>query len=61
MPAVSKFAYLKDLLEPEVRTGIDGLPFSSDGYEWAKNILITKYGKTTETVSAYVQNTWRYL
>ena len=56
VPAVSKFAYLKDLLEPKVRTGIDGLPFSSEGYERAKNILITKYGKTSETVNAYIQN-----
>ena len=29
MAAVTKFAYLKDLLEPKVRAGIDGLPFSS--------------------------------
>ena len=56
MPAVTKFAYLKDLLEPKVRTGIDGLPFSSEGYERAKNIIITKYGKTSEIVNAYVQS-----
>ena len=56
MAAVTKFAYLKDLLEPKVRAGIDGLPFSSEGYERAKNILKTKYGKTSEIVNAYVQN-----
>ena len=56
MPAVTKFAYLKDLLESKVRAGIDGLPFSSEGYERAKNILRTKYGKTSEIVNAYVQN-----
>ena len=54
--AVTKFAYLKDLLEPKVRAGIDGLPFSSEGYERAKNILMNKYGKTSEIVNAYVQN-----
>ena len=32
MAVVTKFAYLKDLLEPKVRAGIDGLPFSSEGY-----------------------------
>ena len=56
MVAVTKFAYLKDLLESTVRAGIDGLPFSSEGYERAKNILRTKYGKTSEIVNAYVQN-----
>ena len=30
MAAVTKFAYLKDLLEPKVRAGIDGPPFSSE-------------------------------
>ena len=29
---VTKFAYLKELLEPNVRTSIDGLPFTEDGY-----------------------------
>ena len=56
MAAVTKFAYLKDLLEPKVRAGIDGLPFSSEGNERAKNILRTKYRKTSEIVNAYVQN-----
>ena len=56
MAVVTKFAYLKDLLESKVRVGIDGLPFSSEGYEWAKNILRTKYGKTSEIVNAYIQN-----
>ena len=56
MAAVTKFAYLKDLLEPKVRAGIDGLPFSSEGYERTKNILWNKYGKTSEIVNAYVQS-----
>ena len=56
MAAVTKFAYLKDLLEPKVRAGIDGLSFSSEGYERAKNILRNKYEKTSEIVSAYVQS-----
>ena len=45
MVAVTKFAYLKDLLESKVRAGIDGLPFSSEGYERAKNILRGKRPK----------------
>ena len=54
--AVTKFAYLKFLLEPKVRAGIDVLPFSSEGYERAKNILRNKYGITSEIVNSYVQN-----
>lgn len=56
MAAVTKFAYLKDLLEPKVRQSVERLPFSTEGYEQAKNILSTKYGKTSEIVNAYVQN-----
>ena len=56
MAAVTKSAYLKDLPEPKVRAGIDGLPFSSEGYERAKNILRNKYGKMSEIVNGYVQN-----
>ena len=56
MAGVTKFAYLKDLLEPKIRASIDGLPFSSEGYERAKSILKNKYGRTSEIVNAYVQN-----
>lgn len=52
---VTKFSYLKELLEPKLRTAIDGLPLTMEGYERAKNILKTKYGKPTEIVNAYVQ------
>ena len=43
-------------MDTKVRSVIDGLPFSSEGYERAKNILKTKYGDTSEIVNAYVQN-----
>ena len=56
LAGVTKLAYLKDLLVTKVRAKIDGLPFSSEGYEHAKNILKSKYGKTSEVVNAYVQN-----
>ena len=45
---------LKELLEPNVRTLIDGLPFSTEGYERAKKILKSDYGKKSEIVNAYV-------
>ena len=41
-------------MEPPVRPCIDGLPFTTEGYERAKNILRTKFGKESEIVNAYV-------
>ena len=35
---------------------MDGLPFSTEGYTRAKNVLKNKHGNTTEIVNAYVQN-----
>jgi len=56
LPAVTKFAYLKELVEPRVKRGIDGLPVSPEGYERAKNILKANYEKTSEIINAYVEN-----
>ena len=53
---VPKFAYLKELVEPKIRTNIDGLPLTTEGYSRAKAILSGEYGKTSEIVNAYVQN-----
>ena len=54
--AVTKFSYLKELVDPKVRSCIDGLPLSTEGYERAKAILETRYGDTSEIVNTYVQN-----
>jgi hypothetical protein len=56
MVAVAKIAYLKELLEPKVRQGIDGLQFTTEGYKRAKNILRTEYGKVSEIVNTYIEN-----
>ena len=56
MAGVTKYSYVKELVDPKIRTEIDGLPFSSEGYERAKNILTRKYGQTSEAVNAYVEN-----
>ena len=53
--AVTKFSYLKELVKPKVRNAIDGLPFTVEGYERAKSILKSKYGKPCEIVHAYVK------
>lgn len=46
---------MKELLEKSVRTDIDGLPFTEEGYAKAKDILEAEYGQSTEIVNAYVQ------
>ena len=38
--SVTKFAYLKELLEPKVKADIDGFPLNTEGYERAKNMII---------------------
>ena len=51
---LTKFRYLKELLEKHVRADIDGLPFTEEGYENAKAILEVEYGQLTEIVNAYM-------
>ena len=53
---ITKFSYLKEFLEPQVRSSIDSLLFTTEGYERAKNILKTKFGKEREIVNAYVSS-----
>ena len=40
---------------PKVRALVDGLPFITEGYEKAKAILKTKFGKPSEVTNAYIQ------
>jgi hypothetical protein len=53
---ISKFSYLKEMVVPKVRLTIDGLPFTTEGYERAKAIPRSKYGDESEVVNAHVQN-----
>ena len=52
---VTKFSYLKELVEIKVRELIDGLPFTSEGYLKAIDILKKRYGQPSEVVYAYVR------
>ena len=57
---VAKLSYLRELLMPNARVMIEGLPFSSEGYERAKAILYgqiskTKYGQISEVINAHIQ------
>ena len=54
-PQVTKFSFLKEMLKPKVRVLVDGLPFTTEGYDRAKNILKSKYGKDNEVVNAHIQ------
>ena len=45
------------MLHQNIRSSIDSLPFSREGYELAKNILKSKYGKTSEVIDAHVKGT----
>ena len=40
----------------KVRSTIDGLPLTTEGYERAKQILKTRYGKPSEVANAHIQN-----
>ena len=51
-----KFSYLKELLVQKVRLAIDDLPFTVEGYERAKCILQTKYGRPNEVANAHIQS-----
>ena len=53
---VAKFGYLKECREPNVREDVEGLPFTTEGYQRAKNILKSDYGRTSEIINAHVQN-----
>lgn len=53
---LTKFGYLKELLVDRVRTDIDGLPFTEEGYANVKAILEAEYGRPTEIVNAYIRN-----
>ena len=46
-PEVTKFSYLKELLVLKVGNLIDGLPFTPEGYQKAKDLLARRYGKTS--------------
>ena len=52
---ITKFAYLKEYLDPKVKKSIDGLPFTDKGYAKAKEILIDKYANPSEIVNSYVE------
>ena len=52
---IATFNYLTEFLEPKVRTLIENLTHTAEGYEKAKSILKSKFGKPDEVINAHVQ------
>jgi hypothetical protein len=46
--AITKFSHLKELVEPHIRSAIDCLPFTDEGYEREMKYLKEKYGHPSE-------------
>ena len=53
---IIKLSNVKELLIPKVRAFVDGLHFSTEGYESAKTIHKTRYGKESEVANAQIQS-----
>ena len=56
VPAITKFSHLKELVDPHIRSAIDCLPFTEEGYNRAIKYLKEKYGHPTEVAGSYVTN-----
>ena len=54
VPSITKFSHLKELVEPSIRTAIDCLPFTDEGYTRAFKYLEDKYGHPSEVAGSYV-------
>jgi hypothetical protein len=52
---ITKFTYLRELLSLKVKRCVETLPFTSEGYNWAKSILLDKFGKESEIINSYVR------
>ena len=44
------------MLKPKVRVLVDGLPFTTNSYKRAKNLLKSKYVKDVEVANALIQS-----
>ena len=51
----NRTTYLCGLLEPKVKTAVEPLPFTAEGYNRAKSILLSNYGKESEITKAFVK------
>ena len=52
---ITKFSYLRELLDVKVKRAIEALPFMAEEYNRAKSILSERSGKESEIVKAYIK------
>ena len=52
---INKFTYLCRLLGPKVKTAVEALPFTAEGYKRAKSILLSNHGKESEITKVFVK------
>ena len=55
IPAITKFAYLRELLSDKVKHVVEALPFSPEGYNRAKSILLDKFGRQSEIAKIHMK------
>ena len=55
IPPITKFTYLCELLGPKVKRCVEALPFTPEGYNRAKSVLLDQYGKESEIIKCYVK------
>ena len=55
MPPVTKFTYLRELLDVRVRRTVETLPHSAEGYNRAVAIVTDRFEKQSETVKPCVK------
>ena len=52
---ITKFSYLRELLDVKVKRAIEALPFTAEEYNLAKSILSERFGKESEIDKAYIK------
>ena len=55
LPDITKFSYLKSVLEGEAKATLEGLTLSGDNYTVACDLLKDRYGKKERIIFAHVQ------
>ena len=56
VPPVTKFSYLRELLDHRVRKTIEGLPHTAEGYNRAVSILKDRYGNENDATEHVVEH-----
>ena len=52
---ITKFTYLRELVDKKVGRTIEALPFTAEGYNRAESILQERFGKENEIIKAYTK------